>query len=204
MRGWAPRAAFALVVVFLVSPRPSAADESITSKISLRTANGLLLNQGTGGSTFSIGGLNVSYAYHVKPTVAFGLAYEADFDFERSTTPLSGFSLFWRWYLRGSGVPDSAEGIQMGSVTRELFSIYTGIDVARKEYFLGSNPLDAPTLEQTGSFVSLNALVGADSPITDSIEFNVELNGSLLTFAGSDNRFFVRSYMLIFGLSYVW
>ncbi|HTL12452.1 MAG TPA: hypothetical protein VL588_08200 [Bdellovibrionota bacterium] len=178
--------------------------EEFHSKLSLRTANGLLLNQGLGGSTFSLGGLDLSYAYHVAPDVAFGLNYQAEFDFTKHTSPLNGFGIFWRWYFSGSGVPEKEDSSTLATVTRGLAAFYTGLELARKEYFLGSNPVDTPSLDQTGSFMAINALLGVDMAITHNVDFNVEANGTLLAFAGSDNRFFVRSYMVLMGISYVW
>lgn len=183
---------------------PVGARASYNSKMSFRTSNGILINQGFGGSSLSIGGLHLAYSYYFTPEIAVGLGYSSDFDFTRATTPVSGVDVFWRWYFRGQGVPELRSSGIMESESRDLVSLYAGLAIARKDYFLGSNPVDSPSVEQTGQFTSINGLFGLDYALSRSFELTAEADVGLLVFAASDNRFFVRSIGVNIGISYLW
>ncbi len=173
-------------------------------KLSLRMANGILQSaSNVGGSSLSLAGLNLSFHYFLNTQFSLGLGYRADFDFANSDVAINGFFALGRWYFKGKGtrVHTSENGIE--SESRDDLAFYTGFEVSKLNYFLGSNTTTLNT-QQTGDFVQTNILVGGDLKIAKNLELTGEINYSLFSFSGSDDRYRIKNILLLLGISYIW
>lgn len=197
-----------LLFIFLLTTSSTWASEgtriSYAPKFSIRTTNGVLSNAGTrGGSSTTIGGLNLVFLYFPLSQIAVGAGYSAQFDFGKSTMPVSGPFITGRYYVDGSGTRVLHQETDFTQEHHDNLSFYTGATLASCSYYLGSNR-SITTDELTGSFLTLDALAGMDFRINPHFEFNLEGNLGLFAFSGSDDRYRIKNMVAQIGLSYLW
>jgi hypothetical protein len=202
------RGAFAAALVAALGSVAAARaedDATYSPKLSIRTSNGLLTNRGSsGGSTFSVGGLNVLYLHFLNPKLALGLGYRIHPDFSNSSIPVYGFEAAPRYYFWGEGTHTRTRVAGGTSERRDRYAFYAGVDFGLRSFFVGQNPNITSTGGLTGSFLSISGSVGADLRLSRHFELTAEGNMSLLTFSSSDSRVRISAMVANFGVSYVW
>ena len=175
---------------------------SYSPKLTIRTSVGSLQNTGTlGGSTLTFGTLDFAYLYFLSPVIELGVGYHLDLDFGSGQAPFSGFNLNGRYYFKGQGTVVHSDSGFVASDTHDTLAYYAGLELAQRSY----NQFEAGNLTQpiSGSFVSLNGLLGTDFRITRSVELTAEAGMGFMSFA-SDERIKIQATVLQFGVNYVW
>lgn len=194
----------AWLVLALFSCTPAGADElAQSSKVSLRTSNGLLANSGT-GSAFSIGGVALQYARFFTPKFALHANYRFEFDYGGGSVPIHGPDVGGRYYFYGLGAASRRSGEELTVTQRGKFAAYGLAEIGMRFYYLGSNSTDSPDTELTGNYAILGVGVGADYSLNSFLDLNAEFNAGILPFASSDNRIRVQAYSLLLGVSFLW
>jgi hypothetical protein len=197
---------FALFFVVLLSTPSLAENSSYSPKIDFRLANGMLRNTGpNGGSSLTVGALNLSFLYYVSPVIAVGVGYYADFDLGTKRVPVNGFDFSGRYYFMGQGTFSRHEYPAIASERQDIFSMYGGIEFAQRNYYAGtvgtSTPAGVPT---NGNSLGINAIAGADLRLSRHFELTSELNYGAFTFASSDDNYKIAGILLKIGMGYIW
>lgn len=196
----------ALTFIFLIlSLGAQASEKSFAPKLSVRLNNGIISNSGSvGGSTALIGGVNVSYNHFVSENISVGGGFFWNFDYTARTIPVSGFEAGVRYYFIGQGTRSTFEN-ELGIFKRRSgTAIYAAGELSQQKYYTGSNPPEVGEAILTGSSIGLNAGIGLDQRISESLDFTMEGNMGLLSFASTDDRFRLSSMLFKVGVSYVW
>jgi hypothetical protein len=174
-----------------------------SSKLSLRTSNGLLTN-GSTGSAFSLGGLAFQYARFFTPKFAVHGNYRFEFDYGSASVPIHGPDVGARYYFYGLGAPVRRSGEELTVTQRGRFAAYGLAEMGMRFFYIGSNTTDSPDTQLTGTYAIINLGAGADYALTPFLDLNAEFNAGILPFASSDNRIRVQAYSLLLGVSFLW
>jgi hypothetical protein len=179
--------------------------KTFASKVFGRSSSGILSNVGSvQGSGFSFGGANVGLLYFLSERLAVGAAYKIETNF--SSVPLKGFDLISRYYFLGDGTLVTLRDARGHSTVRHRsWSPYVGVEYSNRQYYIEVDPEadQASDRALSGSISAVSAATGVDYRISQSWEFTIEANLTLLPFVGSDPRVKIRWMLASFGLNYV-
>lgn len=201
------------VLCFLTANCAIADGVTYYPKLTLRSVNGFMTNQGTSsGSSLSLGGVNCVFNHYLTSKIAFGIGYNVHFDFSDNSVPLKGPDIGVRWYVFGDGTRVRTESSINDTDSLDKYAFYVGGATIERSYFLGNNAVAAsaanataasPALSATGSFMGLTAVAGFDYRVARHFELNAEGNMGLFTFSATDDRVRITGRMLLVGLSYL-
>ncbi len=198
-----------LLCLFLLPWVTVAADTegtSYSSKLCLRTNNGVLKNSGSqGGSSISVGGIDLSFLYPVGAGFFVGAGYQAHFDFKNKTVPFSSLDVVGRFYLLGQGTSSRTNYASMTSERNDAFNLYLSAEFGRRDYYIGSaTPASSTSMNTTGNSLGLNAALGADFRLSTRIQLTMEGNAAVVDFASSDSRYIISGLLFKLGVAYLW
>lgn len=177
----------------------SALGEDILSqmKANIRFTNGLIQNIGTaGGSSLTVGGVNLGLSYFLTPAIAFSAGYEFNVDYARQTAPLSSVDAAVRYYLSGQGTRSVERSIGMVSTRRDQLAIYSGVELSHLSYV----PVG---LTQSVGMITMAGVLGFDRRVSSQVDLTGELNVAVFSFAVSDPRYRLRSITARIGFSFL-
>lgn len=194
----------ALLIETLLPSATARADISYAPKFSFRFANGTLKNVGQdGGSGTSVLVPDAVFDLFLSRHFALGIGYSADFNFTEGIASRSGLNLSGRYYFRGEGTRIKTDTSEINLQTRDLPAYYGGLEYSSRSYYLGSNNSLSTTLNVTGSYSTIDLIVGTDRPLSQTFDLNLELNYGLIAFAGSDNRVVIKATSVLIGITYL-
>lgn len=182
------------------------ADESVyASKITLRTGLGQYDNQGTmGGSTVSVGGVDLQYSQFVSANFALGLGYVAQFDLTGGGVPISGLEFFAKSYFWGQGTDIRGERPWGSFISYKDKSAYVSLLYGMRKFYLGEDVESSdPTKKLAGEYSVINVGAGMDYRLSERWELNAEGNFSLISLTGSDARIKISEMIVWFGVGYI-
>jgi hypothetical protein len=190
-------------------PRVALADDYYAPKASFLLSSGILSNSGTlGGSTSSLGALDLSISYFLTPKFSIGLSYRADFDFSAGSSPISGVSLDGKYYFMGNGTYTRITSADTEDERLDTWAAYGGADGGSRSFYFQSNSAassDATTTSPSlsGNYFAIDALVGVEYRLSRHFELDAEGSYTILNFATSDDRVRFQSMLLNIGFSYI-
>ncbi|MGE3975483.1 MAG: hypothetical protein AB7F59_13240 [Bdellovibrionales bacterium] len=184
---------------------PTLAAERLAPKLTLRSGFEMLNNVGTtAGSASGGSGFNIVFSYFLTKKLAAGAGYSAAFDMSKGTMPISGTSLFGRYYFWGLGTRMKDSGEWGESIYHDTWSMYTGGAYSNHSYYLGQDPLGDLKVDQLrGSYSTADFIIGVDYRLSKDFEVNAEASNSILAFAASDDRIRIQHTSVYFGLNYL-
>ncbi|KYG65816.1 hypothetical protein AZI86_01715 [Bdellovibrio bacteriovorus] len=175
------------------------------NKLVLRTGVGQLANQGDqGGGSPSVGGFNLQFFHFLNSYLAVGFGYQAQFDLNIGTVPVSGYEIAGRIYWWGEGT-QVKEKMSWGEL--DLYqknSFYFTSHYGKRQFYLGDDPLTIDESKKfTGEYGVINAGLGWDHRLNRNFEINAELCTSLFALSSTDSRVRISETFLWMGLGYV-
>lgn len=193
-----------MILYLLFSQVILAAETSAPQKISLRAANGSFSYSELGTSSTSFFNPDLSWHYFLHPKHSIGLGLDLYFSITAQSVSLFGVRAIYRYYFKGEGQLKQSYSPFVSRASTTRFAYYAGTELKRYSYFLGSNPSKSSGFEQSGTFYNINLDGGVDYRLSKDFELNGELNYSMFSMAGTDNRVVMSAIVIFAGVSYLW
>lgn len=194
---------FFWVILFCVNSL--GAENQYSSQLLLRTGFGSFANTGTqAGSSGGTGGFNLQYISYLNSRLAYGFGYQAQFDLNTKSIPISGLEIIGRIHFWNQGTVVTTKSAWGELETHAQYAPYFGMLYGKRQFFLGPDKESSDTTKQlAGEHSVINAGLGLDYRLSRNFELNAEYLTSVLTFTTTDPRVKIGESVLWLGLGYI-